>query len=162
MPGGSTRLADRPLHGAARPAPEGRIVLDFETILGVGWMDLIARSQAKIAEASPTPARSRRRPSHFWRAAIRVLEATKTWARNYGRAADAKAENEADPVRRAELRTIAPLFLFGRTPQSFPEALQHSAGLCGRAPRSAHLGLFRRPLDRYLYPYSRPTAGAES
>jgi formate C-acetyltransferase/4-hydroxyphenylacetate decarboxylase large subunit len=138
------------------PAPEGRIVLDFETILGVGLDGLIARSQAKIAEAFAHPGSIEETSKvHFWRAAIRVLEATKTWAHNYGRAAETKAENESDPARRAELRTIAAACLsFGRTPQSFPEALQHFwlAYLAGHL-EGAHLGYSVGRFDRTLHPY---------
>ncbi len=138
------------------PAPEGRFVLDFETILGLGLDGLIDRCRAKIEEAFRQPgAIEETAKVHFWRAAIRVLEATKSWAHGYGRAAQDLAGREADPERKAELETIAANCLsFGRPPAGFHEAVQHFwlAYLAGHL-EGAHLGYSIGRFDRYMAPY---------
>jgi indoleacetate decarboxylase len=138
------------------PAPEGRLVLDFETLLGVGLGGLIDRCRAKIEEAFRHPgAIEETGKVHFWRAAIRALEGTRTWGQGYGRAAQTLADRETDPVRKAELAAIAANCLsFGRRPTDFYQALQHFwlAYLAGHL-EGAHLGYSVGRFDQYLFPY---------
>jgi pyruvate formate-lyase/glycerol dehydratase family glycyl radical enzyme len=138
------------------PAPEGRLVLDYETILSVGIDGLIDRCRTKISDALQHPGSIEETSKvHFWRAAIRVLEATGTWAHNYGRVASQMATQERDPERRAELETIAANCLsFGRPPAEFHEALQHYwfAYLAGHL-EGAHLGYSMGRFDQYMAPY---------
>ena len=140
------------------PAPEGRLILDFETILGQGLSAFIRRCEEKIAATMTAPSSiGEIAKVHFWRAAARTLQATITWGRNYGRVATEMAADEPDPQRREELQTIAAHCLsFGDPPQSFREALQHYwfAYLAGHI-EGAHLGYSVGRFDRYMYPFFR-------
>lgn len=140
------------------PAPEGRFILDFETILGQGLKAVIRRCEDKIAGTMASPSCiSETAKVHFWRAAIRTLQATIAWAENYGRLASQLAAAETDSRRRQELTTIAANCLsFGDPPRSFWEALQHFwlAYLAGHI-EGAHLGYSVGRFDRYIYPFYR-------
>jgi formate C-acetyltransferase/4-hydroxyphenylacetate decarboxylase large subunit len=138
------------------PAPEGRLILDFETILGQGLNAIIRRCEEKITETMAHPSCiSETAKVHFWRAAIRTLQATITWAHNYGHIAGRLASAEADSLRRQELNQIAAHCLsFGKPPGTFREALQHFwfAYLAGHI-EGAHLGYSVGRFDRYMYPF---------
>jgi indoleacetate decarboxylase len=138
------------------PAPEGRLILDFETILGEGLNAIIRRCEEKIAETMASPSSIEETAKvRFWRAAVRTLQATVNWARAYGRLATELAEREADAERREELGAIAAHCLsFGEPPQGFWEAVQHFwfAYLAGHI-EGAHLGYSVGRFDRYMYPF---------
>ncbi len=138
------------------PAPEGRFVLDFETILEQGLEALAERCRQRLNETFQHPTTIEEISKvHFWRSAIRVLEATIAWGRGYGHEARRLAGVEADPQRRLELEAMAGHCLsFGRRPQTFHEALQHFwlAYLAGHI-EGAHLGYSVGRFDRYLGPF---------
>jgi formate C-acetyltransferase/4-hydroxyphenylacetate decarboxylase large subunit len=135
------------------PAPEGRFILDFETILGQGLQSVIRRCEEKItATLAHASSISETAKVRFWRAAIRTLQATVNWAQNYGRLATELAKAEVDSDRQRELRTIAAHCLsFGDPPRSFREALQHFwfAYLAGHI-EGAHLGYSVGRFDQYM------------
>ncbi|MCX6844850.1 MAG: formate acetyltransferase [candidate division WOR-3 bacterium] len=137
------------------PAPEGRYVLDFETALAQGFNGIIRRLQEKIRDAEVTDYRSAEKV-FFWRAGIRVLEATMRWAANYGRRARELAAAEPDPARRQELLQIAERCtrVPGDPPRDFREALQAFwfVYLAGHIEGS-QLGYSPGRFDRYMYPY---------
>lgn len=140
------------------PAPEGRFILDFDTALGKGLRHCVARCHALLDEAfrHPGDIESLSRV-HFWRAAIRVLEATMQWGHRYGERARDMAAAESDPARRAELERISDHCLrFGEVPRSFAEAVQHFWLLyvAGHL-EGAHLGYSVGRFDRYMYPFYR-------
>lgn len=138
------------------PAPEGRLILDFETILGQGLEAIADRCRRKLEGLFEHPGSlEETSKAHFWRAAIRVLEATVTWGRAYGHEALRLAAETADAPRRAELERIADHCLsFGKVPRSFPEAVQHFwlAYLAGHV-EGAHLGYSVGRFDRYMLPF---------
>ena len=131
-------------------------MLDFETILERGLDAIVERCCERIAEtlAHPTTIEEISKV-HFWRGAIRVLEATIGWGHGYGREAARLAAEETDPQRRSELEAMRDHCLsFGRRPRTFPEALQHFwlAYLAGHI-EGAHLGYSVGRFDRYLGPF---------
>lgn len=138
------------------PAPEGRFIIDFETILSEGLNSLIDKCRSKIKELFEHPgAIEETAKVHFWRSAIRAMEGTIRWAHNYGKLARHKAEEEKDPQRREELKRISSYCLsFGSPPKNFHEAIQHFwfAYLAGHI-EGAHLGYSPGKFDRYMYPY---------
>lgn len=138
------------------PAPEGRIILDFETILEQGLNSFVERAGEKIAETMAHPgAISETGKVHFWKSAIRALQGAINLAHNYGREAERLAERETDPGRKRELKQIAShCFSFGQKPVSFREAVQHFwfAYLAGHI-EGAHLGFSVGRFDRYMYPF---------
>jgi formate C-acetyltransferase/4-hydroxyphenylacetate decarboxylase large subunit len=138
------------------PAPEGRFVIDFDVILKEGLENLIERIRAGIARLMRHPGSiDGISKIHFYRAAIRVLEATIRWAKNYGNLALEKSKQEKDPVRKSELETMARhCQSFGKIPQSFREAVQHFwfAYIAGHI-EGAHLGYSVGRFDRYMYSF---------
>ena len=138
------------------PAPEGRLIIDFETILNEGLNSIIKKCEAKIEELFQKPgAISEIKKVHFWKSAIRVLKGTIKWAHNYGRLAERMSKEETDPIRKDELKTIASNCLsFGERPKGFYEAVQHYwfAYLAGHI-EGAHLGYSPGRFDRYMYPF---------
>lgn len=137
------------------PAPEGRYVLDFETALSEGFNKLIEKMKTKIKETEITDYRSAEK-IYFWKAGIRVIEATIRWANNYAKAARKIAETEKDPDRKSELLEIAKRceHVPAEPPRDFREALQAFwfIYLAGHI-EGAHLGYSPGRFDRYMYPY---------
>ncbi|AZR73064.1 hypothetical protein BBF96_06495 [Anoxybacter fermentans] len=137
------------------PAPEGRFVLDFETALNQGFNKIIERMKRKIKETEVTDYKSAEK-IYFWRAGIRVLEATIKWASNYAKKARELAEEEKDPARRAELLEIAERceYVPANPPRDFKDAMQAFwfIYLAGHI-EGAHLGYSPGRFDRYMYPF---------
>ncbi|HPH09699.1 MAG TPA: pyruvate formate lyase family protein [Thermotogota bacterium] len=140
------------------PAPEGRMILDFETALSAGINELIERCQNKIKETLAHPGRiGETKKAHFWRAAVRVLEATKRWVYRYGERAMQLASDESDLQRKRQLQTIAEnCFSFGNVPATFYEAIQHFwfLYLAGHI-EGAHLGYSVGRFDQYMNAFFR-------
>ena len=138
------------------PAPEGRFILDFETILNKGLNDIIRRCEEKIEELFEYPGSiSEIGKVHFYRAAIRTLKGTIRWAHNYGELAMKMADEENDSTRKEELKLIASHCLsFGNVPSTFHEAMQHYwfAYIAGHI-EGAHLGYSVGRFDRYMFPF---------
>lgn len=145
------------------PAPEGRYVLDFETALSQGFNNLIERMQAKIRDTVVTDYRTADQ-IYFWRAGIRVLEATMRWAHNYAAQSRALADIESDASRKEELRAIAErcVHVPAHPPRDFREAMQAFwfIYLAGHIEGS-HLGYSPGRFDRYMYPYYKRDIDAD-
>jgi pyruvate formate-lyase/glycerol dehydratase family glycyl radical enzyme len=137
------------------PAPEGRYVLDFETALGKGLLNLIEQAKEKIASAEVTDYQSAEKV-FFWKAGIRVLQATIHWAENYAQAARQMAEQETDPQRKQQLSDMAARceYVPAHSPRDFREAMQAYwfLYLAGHI-EGAQLGYSPGRFDRYMYPY---------
>ncbi len=137
------------------PAPEGRYVLDFETALSQGFTGIIERIQAKIDEAEITDYSSAEKV-YFWKAGIRVLEATIKWANNYADEAERLAKETKDAKWKQELLEIAERcrWVPANPPRNFKEAMQAFwfIYLAGHI-EGAHLGYSPGRFDRYMYPY---------
>lgn len=124
------------------PAPEGRIILDYETVLDKGFAGILQELKQNISDTVVTDLESSRRV-WFWQAGVTVLNGVVTWALHYADAARQAAAVETNPVRKAELLAIAdrcawcPL----HPPRTFPEAVQGwwLAYLAGHL-EGAHLG----------------------
>ncbi len=137
------------------PAPEGRYVLDFETALKIGLNGIIAKAQAMIDDCEITDHESAEK-LFFWRAGIKVLQGTITWAQNYAKIAREMASTEADKDRKNELLQIADCceHVPANPPRSFREAMQAFwfIYLAGHI-EGAQLGYSPGRFDRYMYPY---------
>lgn len=137
------------------PAPEGRYVLDYETILEAGFNGIIERLLNKIKNEEVTGFESAEK-IYFWRSGIRVLEATKNWIGNYAQQAEKLAVLETDFERRQELLDISRrcTYISEHPPRSFKEALQlfWFVYLAGHIEGS-HLGYSPGRFDRYMYQF---------
>ena len=137
------------------PAPEGRFVLDYETVLNNGLNKIIQRLKNKIKNAEVTDFKSAEK-IYFWRSGIRVLEATIKWANNYAQLAKELSEQESDLRRKNELFDIYERcsFVPANAPRNFKEALQTFwfIYLAGHI-EGAHLGYSPGRFDRYMYPF---------
>ncbi len=137
------------------PAPEGRYVLDFETALNEGFQKIIEKMKKNILKTQITDYKSAEKV-YFWKAGIRVLEATITWANNYANEAERLAQTEMDPKRKQELLTIAGhcKWVPENPPRNFIEAMQAFwfIYLAGHI-EGAHLGYSPGRFDRYMYPF---------
>jgi len=137
------------------PAPEGRMVLDFETALELGLDRMVSRLRENIATASVTDYASAEK-IYFWRGCIRVLEATVAWARSHAQRARELAATEKDPVRKEELLALADRChrVPAEPPRNFREAMQAFwfLYLAGHIEGS-YLGYSPGRFDRYMYPF---------
>ena len=137
------------------PAPEGRYVLDYETVLNVGINGIIERLLEKIKGEEVTNFESAEK-IYFWRAGIRVLEATKHWIEKYTNLAKELSLKESNFERKRELIDIAErcLYVSSNSPRTFKEALQlfWFIYLAGHI-EGAHLGYSPGRFDRYMYPF---------
>ncbi|HHE40188.1 MAG TPA: hypothetical protein ENL10_01650, partial [Candidatus Cloacimonetes bacterium] len=137
------------------PAPEGRYVLDFETALSEGFDTIIKKAKKLLKEIEITDYESAQK-AYFWRAGIRVLEATITWAHNYAKEARRLAKSEKNETRKKELLKIAEMceYVPAQSPRTFHEAMQAYwlIYLAGHI-EGAHLGYSPGRFDRYMYPY---------
>eukprot|EP01107_Rhizomastix_libera_P018613 TRINITY_DN980_c0_g1_i2.p1 TRINITY_DN980_c0_g1~~TRINITY_DN980_c0_g1_i2.p1 ORF type:complete len:827 (+),score=245.73 TRINITY_DN980_c0_g1_i2:75-2555(+) len=138
------------------PAPEGRLVLDYETGLARGLQSLIDEMAKKIKEHHVTDYKSAEK-LYFWRAGIRALKGVIAWANNYANEADRLAslptcteENKKRLVAIAERCRRVPAY----PPRNFPEAMQSFwfLYLAGHI-EGAHLGFSPGRFDSYMYPY---------
>ena len=137
------------------PAPEGRLVLDFETALKLGLQGILDHLREKIASASVTDYASAEK-IYFWRGCARVLEATIAWARRHAAKARELAAAEQDPSRKEELLALADRChrVPAEPPRNFRDAMQAFwfLYLAGHIEGS-HLGYSPGRFDRYMYPY---------
>ena len=137
------------------PAPEGRFILDFSQVLTGGLNSIIARINNKLANLVVTDHVTAEK-LHYWRATLRVLQATITWAQNYAAEAQRLAALEKDVQRKAELLAIAERCL--RVPaqpaRDFKEAMQSFwlIYIAGHLEGS-HLGYSPGRFDAYMYPF---------
>ena len=118
--------------------------LDYETVFAVGFQGLIDRIDERLARLSFEEADKR----HFLQALRIIAEGFIDLSSRYADHAETLAESEADPVRRAELRTIARNCrqVPAQPPTTFWEACQ-----------CAWFSFFFLPdapgrVDQYLYP----------
>ncbi len=145
------------------PVPDGRNVLDFETGLRKGFRQIIRETEDRIRQAEiSTVANSEK--VVFWRACIRVLEATIRWANNYATKAETMASTETNPRRKQELLAIAGRLRHSpeNPPRNFAEAVQSwwVMYLCGHIEGS-YLGFSPGRFDRYMYPYLKADKNAK-
>ncbi|MFX0116041.1 MAG: pyruvate formate lyase family protein, partial [Candidatus Hodarchaeota archaeon] len=142
------------------PAPEGRFVLDFDAALSTGFNGIIQRLKEKIAQTTITDYRSAEKV-YFWRAGIRVLQATINWANNYANEAKRLAAEEINPIRKQELNDIGDRCrrVPANPPSNFLEAMQAFwfIYLAGHIEGS-HLGYSPGRFDRYMYPFYKADA----
>ncbi len=137
------------------PCPEGRMVLDFETALNVGYQAILEELQHRLRTFRPGSIREARK-LHFWRAARRVLQGALHFAENYAREAELLAESESDSERKCEFLEMAEICrrVPALPPRSFREAIKSFwfTYLLGHL-EGAHLGYSPGRLDQVLFPY---------
>lgn len=131
---------------------------DFETLLKVGLNGVIAEARHRIADldgrsgADPEELRKR----SFYKAIEIACQGVIEFAHRYQRAAQALAEGESDPARKADLLEIARIC--GKVPaepaETFHEALQSIWFLeVALHQENYEQALCLGRLDQYLYPY---------
>jgi formate C-acetyltransferase/4-hydroxyphenylacetate decarboxylase large subunit len=141
------------------PCPEGRLILDFETAVSRGYLEIVGELDARIAGAGADDAQK----VHFWKAAKRSLLGALRFAENYALEAERLAVSEKDPARKKELEELAGICR--RVPanpaKNFREAVQSFwfTYILGHIEGS-HLGYSPGRLDRLLFPYYEADKGA--
>ena len=141
----------------------GHMIIDYEQVIHLGLKNIIAEIKAtKDCVTFDDPECAAKR--NFYDAAVICLEATIRFARRFSQLARAQAAEETDPLRRAELETIAAICtkVPAKPAENFWEACQslwfiHVVLHLECNGHSVSLGHF----DRYLFPYYEKTV-AES
>ena len=135
------------------------MIVDYERVIRVGLdgiLNEIRVAKERVSLDDPEHAAKR----DFYAAAVITLEATIRFAQRFARLARARAAEETDPVRRAELETIADICtkVPAKPAENFWEACQslwfiHLVLHLECNGHSVSLGHF----DRYLFPYYEKT-----
>jgi formate C-acetyltransferase/4-hydroxyphenylacetate decarboxylase large subunit len=136
------------------PCPEGRLILDHETALRVGYEAMLSDLDERIAGFRPAGTDDGGR-LHFWRACRTVLQGALTFVERYADEAERLASETVGP-RRNELLTAAAVArrVPRMPPRTFREAVQSFwfTYLLGHI-EGAHLGYSPGRLDLVLGPY---------
>lgn len=133
----------------------GHVTVQYEKVLELGYSGIIAQTKELLEACKPSDADYASR-SRFLEAVIISCEAVIRYAKRYAQLAHKKAEQEGDPVRRAELEQIAENC--DRVPQygaqSFWEACQ-SFWFVQQLLQLESSGHSISPgrFDQYMYPY---------
>ncbi|MBQ6670510.1 MAG: hypothetical protein IJM80_02650 [Firmicutes bacterium] len=132
--------------------PLGLYVTDYEVMLKRGARDMINECKEHLSKLSYFDEDCVRK-KYFWQACITCLEALITYANRYADLAQKMADEEKDPVRKAELERMSAVCR--RVPEypaeSFREAIQcfWFIFLMMNPSSTAAAGRF----DQYMYPY---------
>lgn len=132
-------------------------VPDYEKIIRKGAAAIREEAEARIAALDRNNARDMWEKQFFLKAMITICDAIILWARRHAEEARNLAEKEKDPVRRAELETIAANC--ARVPElpaeTFHQAMQSMWFVQSfvRLERCVGFMLGNGRLDQYLYPY---------
>jgi formate C-acetyltransferase len=128
------------------------ICIDYHKILTLGGEAILQEARQCLAELRYTSGDSIKK-RNYWEAVIIVFEAWIRWAERYAEAADKKAVQTQDPVRKAELLDMARLCRkVPRKPaESFKEAMQSFwfTFLLACPSPTTSAGRF----DQYMYPF---------
>lgn len=132
-------------------------VPDYEKIIRKGAAAIRAEAEARIAALDRNNARDMWEKQFFLKAMMTICDAIILWARRHAEQARRLAAVEKDPVRRAELETIAENC--SRVPElpagTFHQAMQSMWFVQSfvRLERCVGFMLGNGRLDQYLYPY---------
>jgi formate C-acetyltransferase len=137
--------------GGISMSGDGHIIPHHEKILAKGYRGI----QRDAQEALKKPGLAQDQID-FYNAVVIAMEAAIKFARRFSKLASAKAAKETDPIRKAELETIAKInarIMEGRA-QSFHEALQviYYCHLIMMIESNGHSFSFGR-FDQYTWPY---------
>ncbi|MBQ8374656.1 MAG: glycyl radical protein [Clostridia bacterium] len=133
----------------------GHVCVQYDKVLAKGYRGIIAEATAALEKLEVSDGDYIQR-SNFLYAVIESCEAVIEYARRYAKLAMEKANQETDPVRREELRTIAKNC--ARVPEfpatSFYEACQSFwfVQLLLQVESSGH-SISPGRFDQYMYPY---------
>ena len=139
------------------PCPEGRLILDYDTAVEKGYEAIIQTIREEI-ENGEVGAPDYLDKMEFWSAGLIVLAGSIDFAQNYSAEAARQAQEETDPVRKAELERLSaacarvPL----HPPRDFYEAVQSYwfTYLLGHLEGS-HLGFSPGRVDQVLISFYR-------
>lgn len=138
-----------------RRAPSTETVPNYRKLLAVGLEGIIQECQEKLATVRGEN-KELQEKVNFWKAGIIACRAVIRLAERYAQRADELADQEQDPKRQAELRTIAEncRTVPARSPQNFYQALQAIwfIHLAFHIETPAHACSFGR-FDQITYPY---------
>ncbi len=137
------------------PAPHGRQVVNFPTVLSKGLFGIIEEAQEQIAHHLVISHQDLHQ-RYFWESVIIACNAVIALARRYAALARKKAAEEADPVRKRELEVIAENCeqVPAKPAKTFHQALQ-SLWFTHLAVEIENNSWGYSPgrLDQYLYPF---------
>lgn len=132
-------------------------VHDYEKPLKIGFEGIKKEAEEKLAaldEFSPID-NTEKKP--FLEAVILTADAIILWANRHADLAEAKAKNEADPTRKAELEEIARICrkVPAKPAETFHEAVQSQwfVQLFSRVEQKTGTIISNGRMDQYLYPY---------
>ena len=137
-------------------AMAGHNTADYGTLIEVGLKGIRARAQAALQALNGQDALERDRQRGFYRAVIICCDAVRDLAGRYAALAERLAHEEKDPVRAAELRTIASVCrnVPENPASSFHESIQ-SLVLYHIALHSVFFDAALGRLDQFFYPLLR-------
>jgi formate C-acetyltransferase len=134
---------------------DGHVAVNYKRMLEAGLKEYRERAEQKLAELDLTDYRNLAK-SHFYKAVLIVIDATKAFAARYAKLALETAENENDEKRKAELKEMGRIL--SKVPyekaESFHEALQSVwlVHLCLQIESNGHSVSYGR-MDQYLNPF---------
>lgn len=133
----------------------GHFVMDYEKLMRLGFPGLIEEVK-EAAAALPKSGREAARKQEFYEAMLIELQAAITYIGRYAKLAKDRAEEEKDPKRREEIKTMAENCrqLTKGTPKTFWQALQlwHFATTITLIESNGHSVSYGR-MDQWLYPF---------
>jgi formate C-acetyltransferase/4-hydroxyphenylacetate decarboxylase large subunit len=139
------------------PCPEGRLILDYETVLSRGLGAILAETRGRISGFIPTGPEDAAKLL-FLKGVEEVLAAALDYCDNHAAEAERLASAEQNPDRKTELLDIAAVCrnVPRNPPRNFREAIQAFwfTYLLGHIEGS-HLGYSPGRLDMVLFPHLR-------
>ncbi|MDR0476196.1 MAG: glycyl radical protein [Treponema sp.] len=134
---------------------DAHLAVNYRQVLETGLKEYRERAEKKLAELDLTDYRNISK-SHFYKAVLIVIDATRAFAGRYAKLALEMAQNKSDPKRRAELERMG--CVLNKVPyekaESFYEAVQSVwlIHLCLQIESNGHSLSFGR-MDQYFNPF---------
>lgn len=132
-------------------------VHDYEKVLKRGFGGIRQEAREKLAALDPLSPRDETEKKPFLEAVVIVADAIILWAHRHADLARAKAAAEPDPLRRAELETIARVCAHvpEHPARSFHEAVQSQwfTQMFSRLEQKTGTIISNGRMDQYFYPY---------
>lgn len=132
-------------------------VHDYEKPLKIGFKGIRAEAEEALSGLDEFSAVDTLEKRPFLEAVILTADAIILWAHRHGKAAQEKAEQEKDPVRKAELLEISRIcYKVPENPaETFHEAVQSQwfVQLFSRIEQKTGTVISNGRMDQYLYPY---------
>lgn len=132
-------------------------VHDYEKVLKRGFKGIKAEAEEKLANLDPLSPVDNMEKAPFLQAVVIVCDAIVLWANRHAQLAEALAEKEFNPARKAELLSIAEIcrWVPENPARNFREAIQAQwfAQMFSRMEQKTGTIISNGRMDQYLYPY---------